>query len=179
MSAIAILASIVLSISTIAIQPKPVTMQELTVPPDRLTEGCRLKAADHTVMKTNPWIGSDRQMLATLRQHIDGQWLRVPDAPPTLADAAALRAQLTKGIEEGYSAVYAQSRAPDLRVEAVRFTTPQEQTDFYERRLNVMRINIGTIQLVLFGDQGPCSTAIETYLNGLRRSPTVGARGSS
>src|SRR5262245_30414166 len=176
MSTMASLASIVFSISTIAIRPKPVTMQELTVPPNRLTEGCRLKAADQTALRKNPWIGSDRQMLATLRQQMDGQRLRVPDAPPTLADAAALRAQLSKGVEEGYSAVYAQSAAPDLVVEAVRFTTPQEPSDFYERRPNVTRINIGTIQMVLFGDQRPCSKAIEGYLNGLGKSLTAGSR---
>ena len=128
--------------------PPKLTMQALTVPNDRLPEGCSLKViepARREVIATsglrqtwrsipptpsmqpagviaNPWTGTDRRTLADLRQRIDGYGaLRFPDAPPlTRREASELQLKFADGVEEGYAATYAQAGREDLGVWAVR-----------------------------------------------------------
>src|SRR4029453_11743185 len=85
--------------------PKPIATQDLTVPKDRLPDGCSLKTIEAGRQEnctsaqgrpiipplaptpplpppgvtTNPWIGTDRRTLAWLRQRVDGYSpLRLP-----------------------------------------------------------------------------------------------------
>jgi hypothetical protein len=146
-----------------AVAPPAVTLQDLTVPSDRLPAGCRLKVNDPpkqepapepsrqeigytaagrpttlTVTRetprvatdagiaTNPWIGTDRRILARLHQSVDGDGptglpMRLPDAPPLSArEQAALSLRFADGVDEGYAATYAQTGGSDLQVVAVR-----------------------------------------------------------
>ena len=54
----------------------------------------------------NPWMGTDRHILATLRQHLDGYGMvRLPDGPPlTNREASAMLQKFADGVEEGYVA---------------------------------------------------------------------------
>jgi hypothetical protein len=130
---------------------KSVTMQDLTVPQDRLPDGCSLRLIEpgwQAVSVTpaqssrgiqfvgtitawirpqgvtvNPWTGTDRRILAELRRGVDGyDALPIPDAPPlTPSEASSMFAQFANGVQEGYAATYAQSGSRDLAVWAVRF----------------------------------------------------------
>jgi hypothetical protein len=183
--------------------PKSVTMQDLTVPKDRLPAGCSLKVieprrtqvlsasrAPGVVTTTaqvnpptpsmqparitaNPWMGTDRHVLAELRRGVDGHGaLRLPDAPPlTNSEAAVMVLQSADGVEEGYAATYAQSGNRDIGVWAVKFAqTPEMRLDFpgdtHSLRTATI-ITTGSIRAALFGDGGACSAAIETYLRSL------------
>jgi hypothetical protein len=113
------------------VPPKAVTMQDLTVPQDRLPNGCTLKAGAPDRQRlmgqpqgitVNPWIGTDRKVLGWLRRNIDGYPSRpLPDALITEKEESAFRSRVADGVEEGYAATYEQRWAPDLRVQAVRF----------------------------------------------------------
>jgi hypothetical protein len=174
--------------------PKPIATQDLTVPRDRLPNDCSLKTIEppgliptsesgrqtfHPIgptpslqppgVTTNPWIGTDRRTLAWLRQRVDGYGpLQLPDAPPlSPSEASAMMQQFANGIAEGYAATYVQSARRDLGVQAVRFSAATEKRfDFPRARGNVL-IEIGLIRVAVFGDGGPCSSAIESYLRSL------------
>jgi hypothetical protein len=170
---------------------RPVTMQELTVPKPRLPEGCSLKVIepprrdinpvtggviiradpDWLHLGTNPWTGTDRSVLAEIRQHIDGMF-PLPDAPPLTATQVA--AFYADGIDEGYAATYTQSGGREIALWAVRFAVPKKRTDFPmvgrgATAQNVVRIEIGAIRAVVDGDGGPCSNVIVAYLEALGR----------
>jgi len=180
------------------VKPKPVTLQDLTVPRDRLPDGCSLKLVEparREVISTmerggqrvryigptpsmqpagitaNPWMGTDRRILAWLRQRVDGYGeLRLLDAPLTKREESALFLQFAEGLEEGYAATYAQSGAHDLGVHAVRFAlTPEKRAVFPVDRPHTLVIETGSIRAIVYGDSGPCSTVIDTYLRPLGR----------
>jgi hypothetical protein len=120
--------------------PRVVSMQVLTVPAERLPAACTLSPApsirvdDSTVRSglwaefpTNPWIGTDRRLIVSIRQMIDGPY-SVPDGPP-LDPKPTTRylSQLADGVEEAYGAVYAQSDAGLITVRALRFAPPKSR----------------------------------------------------
>jgi hypothetical protein len=168
---------------------RPVTLQELTVPKLRLPAACSLKVsepprreinpvtggviiradADWLQLGTNPWIGTDRWVLAEIRQRIDRPF-PLPDAPPlTATQVAALYAD---GIDEGYAATYTQSRGREIVLLAERFAKKRPGFSMIgggANAQNLVRIEIGAIRAVLDGDDGPCSKVIVEYLEALGR----------
>jgi hypothetical protein len=174
-----------------------VAMQDLTMAQDRLPGGCSLKTiepAHQEVVATpepgrqkisfigptpsmqppgiaaNPWMGTDRKILAWLRGGIDGPRLGPPDAW-WFSESPAVALQRANGVEEGYAATYAQSGSRDLGVWAVRFAlAPETHLDFPQNTHSTRPatvITMGLIRVALFGDGGACSTAVETYLRSL------------
>ncbi|MQA28374.1 MAG: hypothetical protein GEU82_00845 [Luteitalea sp.] len=166
----------------------PVTLQDLTVPQARLPAGCSLApiaaATDHDVARgglwaglpipTNPWIGTERRLVATIRSRIDGP-PRAPDGPP-LAGRAASRyfLQSADGVEEAYAAIYRQPEPELIVVYALRFAVAGKDVDRprYEIGPKVQtapRIEFGPITVVVSGERGECSYAVESYLRSLDR----------
>jgi hypothetical protein len=178
-----------------------VTMQGLTVPQERLPDGCSLKVIEprrQEVVSTsatgvrtirvvsataslqpggmsqvtqNPWTGTDRRILAELRQRVDGHGpVRTPDGPPlTRGETSAMLLQFADGVAEGYAATYAQSEGRDLGVWAVRFATapdPVRGHDPIDPANSARVFDIGLIRAMLLGD-GPCAIAIERHLKSL------------
>jgi hypothetical protein len=158
-------------------------MQDLTVPTDRLATGCRLKVKERSEqvnsrlsttsfnqfgITTNPWTGTDRRILARLRQQVDGYGMvRLPDGPPlTNTETSAMLLKFADGVEEGYAAIYAQSERLDITVWAVRFK-PGERDNLSTPTASV--IDVGPIRAAIVGDVSPCRTAIETHLRSLGR----------
>src|SRR5262249_41271614 len=132
------------TIASQAPPPRVISMQELTVPSERLPSNCALSPAPSVQLDggrirgglwaefpTNPWIGADRRLMASIRQRIDGP-AGLPDGPPL--DAKALSrylGQLADGVEEGYGAVYLQSATDLITVRALRFApTEKASADF-------------------------------------------------
>jgi hypothetical protein len=113
-------------------------MQALTVAENRLPEGCALRPVGTPIPQAtktrtgasrpavrvlgpdeppiNPWVGTDRQKLGDLRRRIDGFFSRpLPDAVRTRGDELELRWRLAEGVAQGYTAIYQQRWAKDLR----------------------------------------------------------------
>jgi hypothetical protein len=139
-----------------SVPPRSVTMQDLTIPTDRLPDGCHLKVIEpgrqagsvspaqssqgfHAIdpitpwmqpqgVTVNPWTGTNRRILTELRRSIDGyDELPVLDAPPlTPSEASSMFAQSANGVEEGYAVTYAQTGGRDLGVWAVKFVQAPE-----------------------------------------------------
>jgi hypothetical protein len=148
-------------------------MAELTVPQDRLPPGCELAASSFKnggrgtggfwpglPIPTNPWTGTERRMVATIRSQMDGTPFSLP-----LAD----------GVEEAYAAIYSQGDQESIVVYALRFAgtaAGPAQPPGYESGpvvQRVPRIQVGPITVVLSGERAECSYAVESYLRSLAR----------
>jgi hypothetical protein len=167
----------------------PVTLGDLTVPQERLPAGCAVSPSDTVRLDgnrvqgglwtglpidTNPWIGTDRHVIATIRERMDGPVL-APDGPPLSArQLSEYRLQLADGVEEAYAAVYRQSE-PGSELAIVygsKFSSAEravERSSVKRATENprVVRLPIGAIVVVLHGDGGQCFQAIGAYLKSL------------
>jgi hypothetical protein len=155
---------------------EPVRQSTSPVPGTRVPIGNALNLLQPPGVTTNPWTGSNRRVLATIRSRIAGYGpLRMPDAPPlTMSEQSALTLHYADGVDEGYAATYAQVGAREIAVWAVRFAvTPdsnlRENARDRANLQNAVRIEIGSIWAVLYGDRGPCSRAVATYLESLSK----------
>jgi len=165
---------------------RPVALQDLTIPNDRLPAWCALAPADAArqpggrihrglwaglPITTNPWTGRDRRVIASIRERVDPP-PTVTDAPLTRAEASRYFLRLADGVEEGYAAVYAQDGSNDsIVVSALRFAATEnpfyslaDAKAFYRP---TTRIEIGRIVAVVTGGGGECFQALETYLKSL------------
>ncbi len=162
-------------------QPAASPMSPLTVPADHLPAGCAL--APHSVPRaegpvvsivsslpipTNPWTGTDRPLIAAIRERMWQQQPMAPDGPPLGGrEARQYWLRLADGIESGYAAFYDSSVGHDsVSVYAVRFANEEA---IPTQRSHDRHITIGhTVALVLGGEgAGECRAAIETYLRSL------------
>jgi hypothetical protein len=143
------------------------TLQELTVPPDRLPNGCSIAA--HGPYGPSPWHGSDEPRLARIRAEF-GPREPVPDGPPaSRRELARYYLQLAEGIAEGYSAFY-QDESPNLiQVVALRFANDQlaDAWPGAAVRRSVRRLTYGPLVIVVANGDGACGRVIADYLAGL------------
>ena len=167
----------------------PVTLRELTVPQERLPAGCAMSRSDTVRLDgnraqsglwaglpidTNPWIGTDRHVIAMIRERMDGPVL-IPDGPPlTARQLSQYRLPLADGVEEAYAAVYRQSETEHALtiVYGSKFSGAEEAVERSRLRgasenPRVVRLPIGSIVAVLHGDGGQCFQAIGAYLKSL------------
>jgi len=164
-----------------------VPMHELTVPADRLPAGCALSPAqsvrlDGNQMRSglwaefpsNPWAGTERRLIISIRQIIEGP-AKVPDGPPPGSkELSRYLGQLADGVEEAYGAVYLDADENLIVVRALRFAsieTPVTTGEFSGAEVTAspatLRVPIGSIVAVVNGYQGACRRAIEAYLKSL------------
>ncbi|PYR46655.1 MAG: hypothetical protein DMF95_18100 [Acidobacteria bacterium] len=74
--------------------PRVLSMRDLTLPAERLPVGCALSPAPSVHLDgsrvryglwsgfpANPWIGTDRRLMASIRELVDGP-ATIPDGPP-------------------------------------------------------------------------------------------------
>ncbi len=168
--------------------PRPVTMLDLTVPNEHLPSGCALAPADSVRLEgnrvrgglwaglpipTNPWTGTDRPIIASIRERMDGPPL-VPDGPPlTARELSRYRLQLADGVEEAYAAIHMQPEPNLIVVYASRSASTKTFDILSDTRAfkdpRVMRLQIGPIVAVVSGDGGQCFQAVGAYLKFLAR----------
>ena len=150
------------------VPPRPVTLTDLTVPRERLPQGCALSSAPVLGIPTNPWNVADPAALGSLRQSM-GEVPAVTDAPLTRRDASRYLSLLAEDVEEGYAAVYTQGD-PEQRtiVQAVRFTRRNVDPGRPAKPPTAVRFELGRIVVVVSGDRGECFQAVEAYLKSLR-----------
>jgi hypothetical protein len=164
----------------------PITLPELTVPQERLPAGCNITPSDTVRLDgnrvesglwtglpidKNPWMGTDRHVIATIRARMDGPPL-TPDGPPLTGRLLAqYRLRLADGVEEAYAAVYRQAERGQalLLVYAARFSGAQAPVEQSSLRLapenpGIVRLQTASVVVVLHGDGGQCFQAIGEYL---------------
>jgi hypothetical protein len=163
------------------------TMQDLTVPQERLPAGCALAPKDAVRLDdgrvrsglwaglripTNPWAGSERPIVVSIRERMAAP-ARMPDGPPlSKREASRFRMQLADGVEEAYAAIYRQSdsNAEPIVVYASKFTDgrPPERPSVTRASAaenpRLMRVTIGSIDAFVTGDGGPCFQAVGAHL---------------
>jgi hypothetical protein len=168
--------------------PDKLNLGDLTVANEQLPGGCKLAASptlrlDDTrvidglwgglPIRSNPWIGSDRAVLAQIRTHMYGPG-RLPDAPPDRRTAAAYDGQLVDNVSEGYAAFYRDSGPEGIAVYALTFTSneplrdPSTNPQTSKDRL-VSWITLGQTHILVVGDNGRCSDVIHANVQSLAR----------
>ena len=188
--------AIVLGLIATAGQGMPsrrVALQELTVPAAGLPTGCRVpaKSSERSTASTgervhsglwtglpitaNPWAGSDRAIVAAIRERMEGA-PRLPDGPPlSMRDAARHRLELADGVEEAYAAIYSQGESADLIVVyGLRFDDVHSRADtrwISSPRENprAIRLALGPLAVAVHGDGGACFQAVANHVRGLAR----------
>jgi hypothetical protein len=161
-------------------------LQDLTVPPDRLPEGCALTPPNERLdgnrirgvwaglpVPTNPWAGPDKRIIATIRQVADPS-PPLPDALRSMREARRYSLLLAEGVEEGYAAIYSQSGSSRLLVVyALRLAEGESPLHRWSAARaedpGVVRIENGSVLVVASGDPSPCFDAIRDYLNALMK----------
>ena len=141
-----------------------------------LPAGCSL-ATDKPVIglsraagvDTNPWRGNNRSVVASIREVMYGA-PRLVDGPPLSgAQLSRFFARLSEGIDEGYVALYTQPGAEDVAVHALTFSNgerlPGRSNTPRHNSSRTVWLERGRTAIVLFGDEGTCSRAIESHLS--------------
>jgi hypothetical protein len=159
--------------------PSP-ALQTLSVPAERLPDGCALApaAADrlrvglsqNVTIDANPWTGTSRQVIAAMRERMEGS-PTVPDGPPLDRRASALYLlHLADDVDEGYAAFYVQSGAPDVVVYALKFVPGiKPPTSMKAHPSATVRIALGPVVAMVFGDGGRCFEAVAAYVTSLAK----------
>ena len=136
-----LITTLVLSASAIvgSLQSIP-SLTQLTAPVSSLPPGCalrppapgsrvavrgeivRVNGASWSPLPTNPWVGTDREIVAAVRKTIDATPRMVPDGPPLDTSAAAeFELKWADNVLEAYYAGYATGDGSDVDVRAVTF----------------------------------------------------------
>jgi hypothetical protein len=144
-------------------------MRDLTVPTGMLPAGCALAPVPFRILlgPTNPWIGTDREQIISIREGMTARPRNIPDGPPIDAGAMSrYRAQLANGVEEAYGAVYTESENFVI-VRAIRFApgAPHSAPELSENQ-KMMRVDIGPIVAIVTGS-GDCFQAVGAHLKSL------------
>ena len=168
------------------------TLSTLTVPPTALPSDCALKepaptpapitrggvtaiqAGPSSPFPTNPWSGTDRRIVTTVREAIDGA-PRMPDGPPLEAhDAAVFKLRLADNVLEAYHAAYASADGSQTEVFAVPFNDstlakpePLSATMHPPPGLR-SRIVRGSTVVVVSGSRSECFRAVTGYIRSLK-----------
>jgi hypothetical protein len=164
---------------------REIGLADLTVPNDRLPAGCALVAAPSERLEgnqvrtglwaglnigTNPWIGTEAPILATIRERLAPT--EVPDGPPlTQAQARRYFLQLADGIDQAYVAIYREHdvSAPTT-VYGLQFPTTEDALAFARNARAASKAVVnGRIAAFAAGRAGDCFQAIRDYVSGLSR----------
>ena len=181
------MSAMVLTALTVVFTPAPPVMgqgalflEDLTVPQPRLVSGCRLAVSPAVAtpegrvrgglwaglpIPNNPWRGSDRAILAAIRERVVSP-SPLPDGPPlTAAATSQLRLQRAEDVEEGYAAIYEGSDSL-VTVYGLRFTSDRvpELPVQYPRSPGTFRSVRGRTVVVVSGNGGPCLRAVSGYV---------------
>ena len=138
-------------------------------------EGITIRSVEWPPFPTNPWSGSDRELVTEVRKVIDGT-PRLPDGPPLdRTDAAAFLLKLADNVLEAYRAAYVSADGSTVVVWAVRFNGDSLANP--ERRPGAMNPPRGfrsrlvrgdTVVLVTAPSSNDCVRAVDGYIRSLK-----------
>jgi hypothetical protein len=169
--------------------PRPILMEQLTVPSAGLPPGCviapdRVGSPENPSgernwaalnIPANPWVGTDALLIAAVRERMGPPPL-MPDGPPLVGrERAAYRLRLADGIDEAYAAIYATSpsarNANIVVVYAVRYADPAsahiQLTPREAANPRIAGFTIGAIDVVIHGDGGPCFHSVKAHVKAI------------
>jgi hypothetical protein len=167
-----------------------VDIRQLTVPPVQLPAGCTLAPAPSERLDegrvriglwagfpANPWSGSDRRVIASMRQAVTGGSLPgEPDGPPMNdAERARYANRAADGVDEGYGAVYQQQDGALIVVRALRYEPASVPIVETPAGPGQRRVVIGAVLAVASGPSGPCFDAVQQHLGALSKEANRGA----
>lgn len=157
-----------------------VALDMLTVPADRLPAGCHLPATDSIrigenrtrgglwtglPISSNPWRGTDRPVVAAIRERV-ARLPRLPDGPPLSGpELARMRLELAGDVEEAYVAIYADEGPNLVVVHAVAFKDGSEAAR--QNRTTVAgsrRFQADRTTIVISGEQGTCLDMVTRHI---------------
>jgi len=178
----------ILSGTAPSLRPQLVKMPELTVPAERLPTGCVLspggtagRDGNKALIRSwaglripsNPWAGTDRPLVASILERMDGPTVMTPDGPPlSPGEAARFRLHFADGVQEAYAAIYEQSEAELIVVYAARFASSEKAVESrsysaWSNNPRVIRVAMGPTVAMVHGDSGPCFNAVGAHLRSL------------
>jgi hypothetical protein len=159
-----------------------VAMTDLTAPQGELPAGCQLAPAPtvrldgktfqgglwgNLPIDRNPWNGTDRPVLATIRERTAPP-AAFPDAPPlTGSQLTKFRTTFAAGVEQGYAAFYLQGDAAVIAVYALTFADSAANPGRPPR--GTVRVDFGSTSAYVSGTDGPCFHAVVAHLQALSR----------
>ena len=150
-------------------------LQSLTVPRERLPRDCRLlpvprpksgqpQIVGYPNLTENPWVGTDREKLRSIRQVIDG---------PPHAQGPDEWSRLSDNVIEGYRAIYigAATDRVEVNVYAVRFTDSKFAAKALLTKLVGDRVIArgSTVVRVIARGNGECVKRITEYVTSLKQ----------
>jgi len=146
-------------------------LSSLTLPQERLAAGCSLQPSDRVDYKasTNPWVGADPQVIATIREFM-GDMPRLQDAPLSTRQATIFRLKLATGVTEAYAAHYRVANGALVRVYAVAFERPEQERarqDLFTRLADGVRLAIGSSNVVVRGKGSACYDAVVDHIRSI------------
>lgn len=163
----------VLSGSMVTLTSSQLPLQSLTVPAERLPRECRLAPARKSAsgqpqtigypnLTENPWVGTDRPKLRSIRQVVDG---------PPYWNGPEEWSRLSDGVVEAYRAIYvvATDRV-EVNVYAVRFDNPKLAARALLSKVagaQVMAKGSTVVRVISSGD-GECTKRIIAYITSLK-----------
>lgn len=182
---------------SVILAQSPLTLETLTVPPDRLPKGCQLgvpaaEAAAATArpgrtpvhgdpIQGNPWSGTDHTLKLEARNAVDGR-PSMPYAPATLRELGSFQAKWIENVAEAYRAEYESDGNGPVLVRAVRFEDAKWATPEPPLGTRVAmggpsaRVVLGTIVArVSAGTNNECFQAVRKHLESLA-TPRMSAR---
>jgi hypothetical protein len=187
-SAVTLLIALTCSVTCTADQNPtgpPVALQDLTVPSNRLPDGCELlpvsaiRTDENRIRLSlmlglwtaaNPWVGTERSALASIGERVEGMPAG-PDGPPLdRREHAQFRLRMADGIDEGYAAVYGRAENDIVIVYAARFAKLPTDDAFRlqpRRQSNALRMTFGRIVTLVEGGPNHCLEAVEKHLRSL------------
>jgi hypothetical protein len=154
--------------------------ERLTVPAAQLPAGCRLTPQTITDpggrvrvgawaglrIDSNPWKGTDRALLAAIRQGVDPP-VQVPDGPPLHPrDLAIFRSKLADGVEQAYAAIYETEDQQQVVVYGVQFAAEATAIEAEMRGLRDRRprYRSGRTVVVITSYGSPCAAAVDAHV---------------
>jgi hypothetical protein len=170
----------VLAFSLLIITIQADLFNALAIPESQLPGGCRIVAAPGSPelglragrwgalpIDANPWRGSDRIVVAAIRERIDPPQM-VPDGPPLHPrDLAAFRRNLADGVEQAYAAIYESADRQQVGVFAVQF---QSDASFEAAAARVKKRQVfqaaveRTLAAVWSYGESACTAAVESHV---------------
>jgi hypothetical protein len=124
----------------------------------------------NVTVRSNPWTGSDRKVVAGIREVIYGA-PRLPDAPiMSLPALATFLLQLAEGVEEGYVAAYEHAGSLRTFVYGLRFSDGvrlPEVPSVRSGHATLAWIQTKRLVAVVHGGNGECSKAVAAHVKSL------------
>jgi hypothetical protein len=168
------------ALTTLSAASDALKLQDLTVANTKLPNGCALATAPRGLAtQSNPWLGTNRNVLAQIREHMYGPLPLGPDGPPlNRRSANAFVRHSVDDVSEGYAAFYQGTGDEGVAVYALTFAdtdslndpsvTPAPYPKANKDRV-VSWLTLGQTRILIVGNPGQCADVIQANVRSLMK----------